>query len=82
MLQPFWNNKRVDQIEILEFIDRYPNGLFVSNTVRRDIERNYSYNPSLYALDEQMLHLAKLSLGPKISKVVQFKLVEDVKHAE
>lgn len=82
MLQSFWSNKNVDQTELLEFIDRYPDGLFVSNTVRRDLERNYSYNPSLYALDEQMLHLAQLSLGPKVSKVVQFKLVEDVKHAE
>ena len=75
-------NAKYDQKEILELVDRYPENLFVSPKIRKDLEVGFSYNPSLYALDVQMLQLAQLSLGSKITKVIQYKLLTEIEDAK
>jgi hypothetical protein len=84
MLRSLWQSReaKYNQNEILELVDRYPENLFVSPKIRKDLELNCSYNPSLYALDVQMLHLAQLSLGSKITKVIQYKLLMEIEDAK
>jgi hypothetical protein len=84
MLRSLWQSReaKYNQNEILELVDRYPENLFVSPKIRKDLELNCSYNPSLYALDVQMLQLAQLSLGSKIIKVIQYKLLMEIEDAK